>query len=50
MLMSKISKEQGRFRVEVWMDLFYGDRVTCHRGKAMPASGSDGNGYSLRKD
>ncbi|MGI6144932.1 MAG: NAD(P)/FAD-dependent oxidoreductase [Clostridia bacterium] len=44
-----IKKEQGRFRVELADGTcFYGDRVILATGgKAMPASGSDGNGYSL---
>ena len=44
-----IKKEQGRFRVELADGTcFQGDRVIIATGgKALPASGSDGNGYTL---
>jgi len=44
-----IKKEQGRFSVELADGTcFHGDRVIIATGgKAMPSSGSDGNGYTL---
>lgn len=45
----KISKKKGRFVINLEQgQTYYGDRVIISTGgKAMPSSGSDGNGYDL---
>ena len=44
-------KKDGIFKIELEdRKKITGDRVDCSWGKAMPSTGSDGNGFELAKD